>query len=356
MAPKNPQNDPQQERPIVETDTAHPGLEQAQTVLSQTASASDRISETALAAADFSALAATADATDSDITDEMTAGGPAFGAFVKSVGLAVAEAQKELDKSLVATAKELSDTQIDVIAIFEQVINDEGEMTQGNVIKQKLPLINYLMPTAYQWSRVYLEADMTVSEFNSANGFNIKKTKVGIDASAGFEFGLGGIGVSGSNTNSFDYSNVNTSTATSVDKAAGSMHMEATLEPRSDIQLPRPFVLQKGPKLQLGVVASEDLTETDSGGAATPIGRKVTVEATLMKTDGAVHSGKTLQVSVDRNDLTFVASSLVTDAAGKVRVDIERRVGAAWDPATPRAAAVVRISFGLVTSTLGISI
>ncbi|MCA9903670.1 MAG: hypothetical protein KC547_07420, partial [Anaerolineae bacterium] len=63
-----------------------------------------------------------------------------------------------------------------------------------------------------------------------------------------------------------------------------------------------------------------------------------------------------LQVSVDRNDLTFVASTLVTDAAGKVRIDIERRVGAAWDPATPRAAAVVRISFGLVTSTLGISI
>ncbi|MCA9903347.1 MAG: hypothetical protein KC547_05780, partial [Anaerolineae bacterium] len=236
MAPKTPQNDPQQERPIVETDTSQPGLEQAQSVLGQTVSAGDRMTETALAAADFSSLAATADATDSDVTDEMTAGGPAFGAFVKSVGLAVAEAQKELDKSLVATAKELSDTQIDVIAIFEQVINDEGEMTQGNVIKQKLPLINYLMPTAYQWSRVYLEADMTVSEFNSANGFNIKKTKLGIDASAGFEFGLGGIGVSGSNTNSFDYSNTNTSTATSVDKAAGSMHMEATLEPRSDIE------------------------------------------------------------------------------------------------------------------------
>lgn len=356
MAGKNNPNDPKDERQTTEVDAPAMGREDAQAILRGTASTSERVADTALAAADFKALAATADATDSDITDELERGGPAFGSFVKSVGLAVAEAQKELDKSLVATAKELSDTQIDVIAIFEQVINDEGEMTQGNVIKQKLPLINYLMPTAYHWSRVYLEADMSVSEFNSANGFNIQKTKLGFDSTTSGAFGLGGFGVSGSATTSADFSNTSTSTAASVDKAAGSLHMEATLEPRSDIELPRPFILQKGPKLQLGVVASADLTETGSDGTATPIGRSVTIEATLAKTDGAVHTGKTLQVSVDRNDLTFSAASLVTDSAGKVRIVIERRVGAAWDPATPRTAAIVRVAFGLIIQTLGISI
>ncbi|MCC6612865.1 MAG: hypothetical protein IT320_05255 [Anaerolineae bacterium] len=357
MAPKNPQTDPDQEQRLTETEARQPGQPQAQDILDQTSAMSARLTDSALASANVSALAATADTGESDITDELERGGPAFGSFVKSVGLAVAEAQRELDKTLVETAKVLSDTQIDVIAIFEQVINDDdGTMAQGNIIKQKLPLINYLMPTAYQWSRVYLEADMSVSEFNSANGFNIQKTKLGIDASAGFEFGLGGIGVSGSNSNSFDYSKTGTSSATSIDKAAGSMHMEATLEPRSDIELPRPFVLQKGPKLRLSIVASGDITQPGSDGTPIVVGRKVTVSAELTKTDGSPQTGKSLQVSVDRNDLTFTLVSQQTDSSGMLSIDIERRAGEAFDPATPRAAAVVRVSFGLVNQTLGISI
>jgi hypothetical protein len=358
MAGKNSPNDPQDVRVTTQNDSAEAGSAEAQTILRQTTSMNERMTDSALAAADFS-MAASADAGESDITDELERGGPAFGSFVKSVGLAVAEAQKELDKTLVATAKELSETKIDVIAIFEQVINDEdGTMADGNVIMQKLPLINYLMPTAYQWSRVYLEADMSVSEFNSANGFNIQQTKFSTSMNANANFGLSGFGVGASSQTNFGFSNTNVSTAAEVDKAAGSLHMEATLEPRADIELPRPFVLQKGPKLNLSIKSSADLTQPDPNDSTKTIaiGRKVTIEATLTKTDGAVHSGRTLQVSVDRNDLTFVAATLVTDANGKLTIDIERRAGAAWDPATPRTPAVVRVSFGLVTETLGLSI
>ena len=138
-------------------------------------------------------------ASSSDITDEIERGGPAFGNFVRSVGLAVAEAQTQLDKTLVSTAEALSKTKIDVIAVFEQEINDEtGLMKQGNVIVQQLPLVNYLMPTAYQWSRVFLSADMQVKEFNGANGFNIKGKSSSFSANAQASYGLiGGFGASG---------------------------------------------------------------------------------------------------------------------------------------------------------------
>ena len=121
-------------------------------------------------------------AAESNVTDELSGGGVAFGEFAKSVGLAVAAAQAALDKTLVETAKALSETEINTVAIFEQQIkDDDGTMDKGVVHIQKLPLTNYLMPTAYQWSRVYLEADMNVQEFNSRSGFNIQQKHFSAD-------------------------------------------------------------------------------------------------------------------------------------------------------------------------------
>ncbi len=56
----------------------------------------------------FGEPAAPVQAASADVTDEVEKLGPAFGSFVKSVGLAVAEAQTALDKTLVDTAKALS--------------------------------------------------------------------------------------------------------------------------------------------------------------------------------------------------------------------------------------------------------
>ena len=61
-------------------------------------------------------------ASEADITDELEKGGPALGAFLKAVGLAVADSQKALDATFRETAKMLSEQQIDVIAVFEQVL------------------------------------------------------------------------------------------------------------------------------------------------------------------------------------------------------------------------------------------
>jgi hypothetical protein len=295
-------------------------------------------------------------ANDSDITDELEKGGPAFGAFLKGVGLAVADTQTALDQTLVSTAEALSKTQIDVIAVFEQVINDDGGMEKGEVHIQKLPLVNYLMPTAYQFSRVYLTADMSVSEFNAANGFNIKSTSASVQANASYSmFG----GFSGGISGGVSHTDVSGGTSTSVDTAAGKLHMEATLEPRHDIELPRPFIIQKGPKLRLLIGSRDDIVEqvTDPADSSKTVnkvtGRKVTLTAELNGTNGGPLEGKLLQVSCDNPVLSYTASG-TTAANGRVIITVERK-GAAFDPATILNA-TVRVWLNLVSSSMPITL
>jgi hypothetical protein len=295
-------------------------------------------------------------AAESDITNELSGGGVAFGEFVKSVGLAVAAAQSELDKTLRETAKALSETQIDTVAIFEQQIkDDDGTMEKGNVHIQKLPLTNYIMPTAYNWSRVYLEADMNVQEFNSRSGFNIQQKHFSADTRVTANASMFGFGASGTAGMSYGQSSTGVDASYGQDVAAGKLHMEATLEPRHDIELPRPFILQKGPRLNLRVSGREQITEGD-GADKKVVGQKVKVIATLLKTDNSPNSGKQLTINISEPTLNYKTSNGgATDAAkGEVEYEIERRASAE-DLAKPLPA-MVRVSFGLVTSSAGVSL
>lgn len=296
---------------------------------------------------------------ESDVTDEIAKGGPAFGAFLLKVGEAVAESQKKLDETLVTTAKALSETTIDVIAVFEQQLKDsDGQMDKGNIQIQKLPLVNYLMPTAYNFSRVYLQADMKVSEFNGANGFNIKGSSNTFSASAKASYGLiGGFGASGGM--SFGHASYQNAGEVSVsqDSAVGSIHMEATLEPRTNIELPRPFILQKGPKVQVRIDSSADLmgTAPSGGGAAPKIGRQLVIKATLRKTDGTPHSAQQLQVSI--SDPQFNRDAVAaTDANGETSITIKNEWGTGATSEPARKQATVSVSFGLASQTIGISL
>jgi hypothetical protein len=296
-------------------------------------------------------------ATEADITDEAEKAGPAFGNFVEKVGLAVANAQAALDKNMVDTALKLSDTQIDVIAIFEQELNDDGTMKQGNVIKQKLPLINFLMPTAYQWSRVFLQADMQVSEFNAANGFNIKGTSFTAGTSASVSTGLAGLfgsGIKGSFDTRLSTFNQSAEASVSQDRAAGQMHMEATLEPRGDVQLPRPFILQKGPQMKLSVASLVDTPAAPANGnvPATAGRREITLQVDLTKANGDANTGKKIEFRLSQPLLGFSTTPADgrTDNAGKLTITISRD-GANSDLTKPMPVNL-RVWLGLVNETL----
>lgn len=297
-------------------------------------------------------------ASQADITDELTKGGPAFGTFLKSVGMAVADTQKALDEALVSTSEKLATTTIEVPVIYEQVLDDTGAPSdESKPIMQKLPLISFIPPTAYAFTQVHLTADMDVSEFNTANGLNIKKSNTNFNLNAKARYGLTGFGASGGTNLDIKSDSDNQYRSNSEDKAAGKLHMEATLEPRRDIQLPKPFLVQKGPKLRLTAqpaqgydaatppVATSDVTKI--------VKREVTVEAYLTKQDGAALAGD-LDVVCD-GPVAIDAGSGKTDATtGKLTIKIIR-TGMTPESNVP-ISTVVRASMGLVSASVAISI
>jgi hypothetical protein len=214
---------------------------------------------------------------------------------------------------------------------------------------QKLPLINYLMPTAYNWKRVYLEADMNVQEFNGRSGINIQQQAFSVGASASGGFGVFGGGFKASASTNFSNSSTGVEASTSTDTAAGKLHMEATLEPRADVELPKPFILQKGPQLDLRVGARED-THEENDPAKPVTASKVTLTAALKKTDGSPNSEKPLAVSVSDPLLTYTSSGK-SGTDGEMAITVTRKVLA---PEDKPVQALVRVSFGLVTRTAGI--
>lgn len=317
----------------------------------------------ARAASGFPVLAedvALAAADPSDITDELEKGGPAFGKLVEAVGLAIARSQKELDLVLAATAKVLSETDIEVVAVYDQELDDEtGEMTNGTPHLQKLPLINYLMPTAYHFSEATIRATMNVSEFSSANGFNIQSKSRA--SSAGGSVGYSsfrGFSIGGGASTANNSSEVSGGSTYGQDYAAGQIQMEVKLAPRADIALPKPFIVQKGPKVTLNLQGTEPIL--DAAGAE--IGRRAIVRAFVRKKDGSPNAQNTnLNADVDNANLSVVFKNVDgtpdtdgTDSNGILRIDVERK-GAAFTPGTPMQGNL-RVNLGLASDIITLNL
>lgn len=291
--------------------------------------------------------------TPASVTDELGDGGPAFGTFLSKVGLAVADTQKALDMSMVETARALSAEKVEVVSVFEQEIDESGNMGAGKVHMQKVPLVTLVTPTSLQFKQVFVTADMEVEEFTSNKGLTIKKSHTDFNLNAKANYSIfGGFGAGGGtnlNTSSDSYSD---GLSTATDKAAGKLHMEATIEPR-EIPLPQPFVVQKGPRLSL-VMA--DRKAVDQAGVeaddAVAVARVVTIKAKLIKSDGTALGGKTLAVNVE-GGFPFSVSGPTDAAGGETTITVRRSLGKEnRDPVN----AVVGASLNLVTSSLTITI
>jgi hypothetical protein len=295
-------------------------------------------------------------ANESAITDELEKGGPALGSFVKAIGLAVAEAQTKLDETFVKTAQALSNQQIDVIAVFEQEIDDNGEMTAGRAITARHPLVNYARLPSHQFTRVHMQAEMKVSEFNSANGMNIR------GGSTSFKIGAKGninqlwnAGAEASfSTHSYNQA-VNNST--SRDEAAGTLQLDATIEAREETMLPRPLMVQKGPRLKVTAGARQELKNTEGK----PIGRQVEVTLELRGKGNNPLPGKRIEYKIQDSRINYdvlpkdglTASNGSGDGLteGTIKL-VLRREGAMFDPAKPPEPVPVNVWFGLVNESL----
>lgn len=297
-------------------------------------------------------------AAESDITDELEKGGPAFGSFVGAVGTSIADAQAKLDKTFIETAQALSKETVKVVSVFEQVIDDDGKLSEGKIHESELPLINFITPTAYKWSRVFLTADMQVSEFSAESGMNIQSRSTSFNIGARAGYGLfSGFNAGGSTSFSTSSFGQELTASAQTDSAAGQLHMEATLEPRDDIRPPQPYILQKGPTLKLLIEKIEDITgpAPSGGGPAPVVGRKATIRAELRTQSGGPNADKSIDTVLSESGLA-VTSTGATDEKGNTTLTVERRNPV--NDGTPGApvAFMVRAQFGLISDSLGLSL
>lgn len=286
------------------------------------------------------------------VTDELGDGGPAFGAFLGKVGQAVADTQRALDLTMVETARALSAEKVEVVSIFEQEITEDGNMGAGKVHVQKMPLLALVPMAVQRVKHVFLSADMEVEEFTSNKGLTIKKSHTDFNLNAKAKYSMfGGFGASGGttlNTNSDSYAD---GLSTATDKAAGKLHMEATIEPQ-EISIPQPFVVQKGPRLNLVMTDRKAIDAANAEVADdVAVARTVTLKARLMKLDGTALPGKLLAVNVDKG-FPFTISG-PTDAAGEATITVRRSLGKEnRDPVNT----VLGVSLNLVTSSQTITL
>src|SRR5262245_14514217 len=199
-------------------------------------------------------------AADANISDEIATAGLGFGALVERTGASVAATQLRLDTSSAATATALARTLVNVIAVQERILRDDGTIDQVVAHVRPLPLISFINPVFYQWTSVRLQGmffarELGASQEQSQSSFSSDQGLFG----AGLAMFLGpGAFTSGSSSQSSTFTS-----ETASDVSLGRIRSSALLEPRNDVAIPKPNQAIRGPRI--AIIQGEIQDENDGG-------------------------------------------------------------------------------------------
>jgi hypothetical protein len=289
-----------------------------------------------------------------DVSKELEGAGLAFGDLIKLTGQAVANTQKQLNKTSADTISALATTQVDVIAVQETVFKDDGTIQEVKSHVQKLPLINFIDPVVYQWSNVRLQGRFVAREFATQNTTGTS-TSTSTDGSG--QSGLLVIFGGGYNDLRFDSTRTTEKTTTSTDESFGLMRMNALLEPRRDVGVPKPRQAVQGP--HIAIEPGEVIETTPAGGGLT---RTMTVMLIFERADGTPIPNKGLFVETDGVPWHFTtAGTDQTDANGQLSITLERTFPVpppppAVPPPTTPIDVIVTVRKGLVSNATTVSV
>lgn len=260
-----------------------------------------------------------------DVSGELAALAPTFGDVLISIGNGVASSQEALDRGLVETANALSRTNITVVTDVIQELDDDGLPQLGNtqLVSQEVSLINYVRPTAHEWSHVALSMDLTVGAMDRDQGMTFRKTMSSSrGANAGLFFGFLGIGVMGfSDKSTFRSSE----SEVEANWAEGRVRMDAMLRPRKVEGFEPPAEVVIGPQIYL---AQGAVTETSASGVVTA--RATELLVTVRKADGSANPGVVIEVDSGPFDPSFTTgggfNGNTTNAAGQCKLALSRTI------------------------------
>ena len=282
-------------------------------------------------------------ANEADVSGELAELAPSFGDILASIGRGVADSQTALDRGLVDTATTLSQSTITVVTDVVQELNDDGLPVPSatQLVTENVSLINFVRPTAHQWSHVALRMDMTVGAVDNERGISVNsKTKSARATNVGLFFGFLGIGVS-----SFKERSTFRSEESDFESnwAEGRVLMDALLQPRNVEGFDPPAEVSIGPQI---FMAFGSVQETLNSGVVTA--RATDIVITVRKANGAVNPSVMIDVDPGPFDLSFATADgftgNTTNAAGQCRITLSRNIP------SPLFQRRVR---GTVTATLG---
>ena len=282
-------------------------------------------------------------ANEADVSGELAELAPSFGDILASIGRGVADSQTALDRGLVDTATTLSQSTITVVTDVVQELNDDGLPVPSatQLVTENVSLINFVRPTAHQWSHIALRMDMTVGAVDNERGISVNsKTKSARATNVGLFFGFLGIGVS-----SFKERSTFRSEESDFESnwAEGRVLMDALLQPRNVEGFDPPAEVSIGPQI---FMALGSVQETLNSGVV--IARATDIVITVRKANGAVNPSVMIDVDPGPFDLSFATADgftgNTTNAAGQCRITLSRNIP------SPLFQRRVR---GTVTATLG---
>lgn len=267
-------------------------------------------------------------ADDADASGEFADLAPTFGDVLLSIGTGVADSQDALDRGLIETAKELSDTRITVVTDVIQSLDDDGlpDMAESELITNEVSLINYVNPTVHEWSHVALSMDLSVGEMSNERGATFSKTQRDRRSSGtGLLWGfVGWFSTSDSSSRSSYESNV----SQEADWASGQVRLDAQLQPRDIERFPAPAEISIGPQIYF---SQGSVTQTTSGDVVTS--RSVDVEIFVRKKNGDENPSASIELDSEPFRQSFKAdegyTGSTTNADGRCRVTLTRDIPSA---------------------------
>ena len=284
---------------------------------------------------------------NANVSDEIRRAGIGFGNLVERTGAAVAATQNQLNETGSRTATALATTLVDVIAVQERIFRDDGTLDTSVSHTRQLPLITLIDPVFYRWSSVRLQGLFSAREFASETSSDSSRTDTASGSGqAGFLFIFG----AGANRSTTRTTSTEQTTTRTQDTSFGLMRMNALLEPRDDVTIPKPTQSIRGPRLSLIPGAITDVLD-----GADVTGRTMSLLIQYNRRNGTPIAGKAIAVDTDGVPWSFAGGpTAVTDADGRVEITLARQfVGEA--PDTTPADFIVSARIGLVQNTITVT-
>jgi hypothetical protein len=287
-----------------------------------------------------------------DVNDAVKKAGMSFAKLLETTGLAVADSSRQLNEVGAASTSALATTLVDVIAVQVNAYDDNGNLTaDSRTITSKLPLINFIDPVFYEWTRVRLQGRFQATEFvSSTEGSVSVETQTSSRANVGLFMGLLG---GGARANTQRGSAIGFDVDQVRESSFGNIRASAMLKPKTDIGVPKPRQLIDAPSL--GILVGANLPD-EVDGETTTVRKAVTIIA--FKRDGTANADKTLPLSIDVQGAMWAFNdpdtATETDGEGRVFITLSRILpvaAGATDPDRTPVDVTVTVRLGLVSST-----